>query len=384
METAAPPSSRLADFPPATPILLVRLRSLGDIVLLTPALRLLKQWRPDLRLSLLVESRFKELLKMIPEVDEALTLRDPSGDGSAFQIARVIRRHQFQLCLNLHGGPTSHFLTALSGARWKAGFAHFRMKRIYDLLIPDARLILRQPQIHTAEHQAAALFWLDMPSAPLPRSRLVVHAEDLEWWETERVLLDLPHDCPYAVLHPAALYATKQWPPERFAQLGEYLEKQAGLMPLYSVGPGESATLDAVQRSSPRPIRRLEGATLGQLAAALQGARLFVGNDSGPAHMAQALGVPAVVIFGSSSSVIWGPWPREDRNHRTWVVQNEYPCNPCPGDHCYRYPKPECILSVSLEQVQQAVESLLRTTATASESVPQTPPSFVPERQKGE
>jgi ADP-heptose:LPS heptosyltransferase len=99
--------------------------------------------------------------------------------------------------------------------------------------------------------------------------------------------------------------------------------------------------------------------SLAQFAAALGGARLFVGNDSGPAHMAAALSRPVVVIFGSSSSPIWGPWPRESLNSGARVVQNPFDCNPCPGDRCYQFARPECILSVTFDQVKGAVEEVL-------------------------
>jgi ADP-heptose:LPS heptosyltransferase len=114
-----------------------------------------------------------------------------------------------------------------------------------------------------------------------------------------------------------------------------------------------------VEKASPAPVRRLQGASLAQFAAALTGARLFVGNDSGPAHMAAALARPVVVIFGSSSSPIWGPWPRQDSNPAARVVQNPFACNPCPGDRCYQFAQPECILSVTFDQVKEAVQSVL-------------------------
>jgi ADP-heptose:LPS heptosyltransferase len=117
--------------------------------------------------------------------------------------------------------------------------------------------------------------------------------------------------------------------------------------------------LDAVEKASGTTIRRLENASLGQFAAALAGARLFVGNDSGPAHMAAALARPVVVIFGSSSSSIWGPWPRRSSSPPARVVQNPFECNPCPGDRCYRFREPECILSVTFDQVKAAAEAVL-------------------------
>ena len=364
-------ASLLPDLPSGARILVIRLRSIGDVVLLTPALHLLKEWRPDLRVSVVVESRFGELLAGNPDVEEAL----PPGEGSGwskvasrFRAVRELRHRKSGLCLNLHGGPTSMLLARASGARWRVGFAHYRVRGVYHVLVPDARTILSQPTIHTAEHQAAAFFYLGLPRKQIPRARLFVSAQREAWWREKRATLGISPAQPYAMIHPTALYKTKEWASGKFAQLGRYLEQEAQLAAVYSSGPGENAALDAVAQAAGAPLRRLEGASLGQFAAALAGARLFIGNDSGPAHMAAALARPAVVIFGSSSSAIWGPWPRPAPRAGTqpWgegpaarVVQNSYDCNPCPGDRCYRFERPECILSITFEQVREAVEAVL-------------------------
>jgi len=355
-------SSLLPTLPQGARVLILRLRSIGDIVLLTPALQLLKRWRPDLQVSVLVEGRFRQLLEATTDVDEIL--EPGSGSGPAKLISRIaavreIRRRQFALCMNLHGGPTSTFLARWSGARWKVGFGHFRQRGIYQTLIPDARVILNQPNVHTAEHQASAFFHLGLPRAEIPPASLTVSQAAEIRWDEKRACLGIPQGREYAVLHPTALYFTKQWAPENFAALGNHLEQQMGLPVVYTSGPGETATLDRVEQAAGTAIRRLEGPGLGDFLAALAGARLFVGNDSGPAHMAAALGRPGVVIFGSSSSAIWGPW----RPRAPWrVVQNPYDCNPCPGDRCYRYERPECILSVAFTQVRSAVEEILTQT----------------------
>jgi ADP-heptose:LPS heptosyltransferase len=350
----------------------VRLRSIGDIILLTPALRLLKEWRPDLRTSVIVEGRFRELIENNPDVEEIL---DP-GEGRGWaniqarlQAVRAIRSKNFSVCVNLHGGPTSTFLTLWSGARWKVGFHHYRSLGAYQIHVPDAKLILDQPTVHTAELLAAAFFHLGLPRREVPRARLVVLPSHQARWKEKRAALGIPLHQSYAIVHPTALYATKQWSPENFARAGNYLLSEKGILPIYSCGPEESAVLDAVERESGSPIKRLEGTSLAEFAAALAGARLFVGNDSGPAHMAQALERPTVVIFGSSSSAIWGPWPRPQSSGATpqarragsvRVVQNSYECNPCPGDRCYRFERPECILSVTLDQVKTAIGDVLQ------------------------
>ena len=355
-------ASLLPDLPARARILILRLRSIGDIILLTPTLRLLKEWRPDLRISVMIESRFRDLLEGNPAVEEILT----PGEGSGVRkllwrmaLVRELRRRGFSLCVNLHGGPTSRFFLRWRAAPWRVGFAHFRGANLYNVLVPDARTILNQPSLHTAEHQAAAFFYLGLPRKEIPRAQLFVGAGQSAWWEAKRESLGIDSAQPYAIIHPTALYKTKEWAPERFAQIGAYLETAKLLAPVFSCGPGESAVLDAVEKASRTSIRRLEGATLAQFAAALAGARLFVGNDSGPAHMAAALSRPVVVIFGSSSSPIWGPWPQQCQRPAARVVQNFYDCNPCPGDHCYRFEKPECILSITFDQVKGAVDAVL-------------------------
>jgi ADP-heptose:LPS heptosyltransferase len=358
------PASLLPDLPDHSRILVIRLRSIGDIVLLTPALHLLKSRRPDLVVSVLVERRFRELLEGNPDVDEILSPSEgPIKAASRLSALLALRRKEFAVCINLHGGPTSRFLTRMCGARIKVGFEHFRSPQHYQILVPDARLILSQPTLHTAEHQACAFFYLGLPRREIPRARLFVSAEDKVWWRQKRASLGLAPGDGYVMIHPTALYATKQWAAEKFARLAAALEREMGLEPVFSCGPGEGAVLDAIQNASGSPFRRLESRRLGQFAAALTEARLFVGNDSGPAHMAAALSRPLVVVFGSSSSAIWGPWPRQTSDSPARVVQNFYPCNPCPGDRCYRFERPECILSVSLGQVKAAVDDVLARSA---------------------
>src|SRR5579859_497757 len=309
------PGSILPALPTGARILVVRLRSIGDIVLLTPALRLLKEWRPDLRISAVVESRFRELLENNPDVEEILNPGEGRGwkkIKSRLRAVREIQKRNFSLCINLHGGPTSVFLTRLSRAGCKVGFHNYRARRTYHILVPDAKVILGQSSVHTAELQAAAFFHLGLPRGDVPGARLFVTPYHQTKWKEKRAALGLRENQEYALVHPTALYATKQWAPQNFARLGNYLWREKDLLPIYSCGPGESAVLDAVEQSTGAAIRRLDGASLGEFAAALAGARLFIGNDSGPAHMAQALQRPSVVIFGSSSSVIWGPWPHSE------------------------------------------------------------------------
>jgi ADP-heptose:LPS heptosyltransferase len=129
------------------------------------------------------------------------------------------------------------------------------------------------------------------------------------------------------------------------------------LAPVLICGRGEGAKLDAVARGFGRAWVRLEEPPAPELVALVEGAALFVGNDSGPAHIAAALERPLVVLFGSSDSEAWRPWSRAGALGA--VVQNPYACNPCRGDRCYAFAQPECILSITPQQVRAAIERVL-------------------------
>jgi heptosyltransferase III len=260
-------------------VVIVRLRSLGDCVLTTPAIHILKSHRPDVRISIVVEDRFAAIFEDNPDIASILP---PGVKGVAFR--------RPELCINFHGGSRSLALTAASAARYRAGFGHFRASRVYNIRIPTAQEILGvDRKVHTAEHLASAMFYLGAKRQPIPRAKLYA--------ERTRPLR------PYAVLHPFAATAEKTWPVERFLRLAEHLSKQ-GLEPVFLAGPGD----DASRFSN---FRVLAGSPLRESKVLLAGASLFVGNDSGPAHMAAAFGMPVVVLFGPSDHVIWAPWQVE-------------------------------------------------------------------------
>jgi len=267
-------------------VAVVRLRSLGDCVLTTPALYLLKRRRPDLRLGVVVEPRFAPVFEDNPDVDDILP---PS--------ASLLLRYQPQLCLNLHGGTRSLLLTLASAARWRAGFAHYRFSRLYNVLIPRAQDILHvKRKVHTAEHVASAMFYLGVPQAGIPRARLYARP--------------MHSSTPYAVFHPLASSPLKTWPADRFLELAASVQSRLELEPVFIGAQGDNLT----------PFERFRAHTLPlqETKSVLAGAALFIGNDSGPAHMAAAFGVPQVVLFGASDPVVWAPW----KTHAETIVSS--------------------------------------------------------------
>jgi ADP-heptose:LPS heptosyltransferase len=202
---------------------------------------------------------------------------------------RAVREWRPGLCLNLHGGTRSAWMTALSGARFRAGFGHFRNQWAYNARIPRAQEILGEERtFHTAEHLASAMFWLGAARVEIPRAKLVVEGP-----------IRRPAQ-PCAVIHAVAATPEKTWRADGFMAVAEYL-KRSGMEPVFIGAAGDN--LEAF-----REYRRVHGAPLAEIKKLLSGASLFIGNDSGPAHMAAAFGVPVVEIFGASDVAIWGPW----------------------------------------------------------------------------
>lgn len=266
----------LERLPAGARVLIVRLRSLGDCVLTTPALSLLKQHRPDLEIAVMVEARFAAVYEGNPDV----TVLGPSK--------RAAIRWRARLTVNLHGGPTSAVLTLASMAGIRAGFAHYRQGWAYNARIPRAQEILgEERKVHTAEHVASAMFWLGVPRQEIPRARLFAEPAG----RGER---------PVLAVHPFASAAAKAWPAERFAAVARKLRDVGRMEPVIIAGPGDDTTPFA-------EFRTMAG-TLGEVKSLLKSAALFIGNDSGPAHMAAAFGLPVVVLYGASDPVVWAPW----------------------------------------------------------------------------
>jgi ADP-heptose:LPS heptosyltransferase len=266
--------STLNRVPHGTRVTIIRLRSLGDCVLTTPALAILKAYRPDLRIGVVVEDRFRAIFETNPDV------ADVFGPG----ITDIVK-HGSELCLNLHGGTRSAMLTVASLARVRAGFGHYRLPGVYNVLIPRAQEILGEERtVHTAEHLASAIFYLGAPICEIPRAKLFAVPPDRR---------------PYAVLHPFASREDKTWPAERFVEVARCLRDR--FEPVFIAGPNDETN----------PFREFEivaNALLGRVMSLISGADLFVGNDSGPAHIAAAFGIPTTVLFGASDPAIWGPW----------------------------------------------------------------------------
>ncbi len=179
-------------------------------------------------------------------------------------------------------------MTIATRAKYRAGFGHHAWSFLYSHRIPRAQEILEVDRaVHTAEHLASAMFWLGVPMQEIPRAKLFADAP--------------PQSKPYVVIHPFAATPEKTWSATRFVEVAR---KLSGLDVFFLAGPGDDTSAFAgfnVWKNEP----------LARVKSLISGASLFIGNDSGPAHIAAAFGIPVVVLFGSSDPGAWSPWRTE-------------------------------------------------------------------------
>lgn len=334
----------LHTLPAEARILFIRLRSMGDCLLLTSPLRALKREFPDFRVSVLVEDRHAPCFD--GNADVAVTL---VASVRKLETIRRLRRDRFDLIVNLHGGPTS-LLYALAARGRSYGLEGYPYASLYKALFPR-----RGQDLHTVEGTMAWLHWIGLPEAPPPPLYYAPNPE-AHAWVSQHV-----DRTPYVLIHPGALFETKRWSAAAFHELGRRLNA-CGWRVILTAGPGEEDVAREVA-SDLDPGLMLLGLTIPQLAELIRGADLYVGNDSGPMHLAAAVGTPVVAVWGSSSATQWRPWQVPQR-----VVQNPFDCNPCAGYRCHVASTPLCIESVRVEQVADAAVSLARQTGRMPET----------------
>lgn len=353
IENSQPNTANAVDWPNVRKVLVIRLRSIGDTVLATPVLRALREFLPDAQIDILLEDWVAPLLEGSSAVDSVIPVsRDRSGRLAA---AFRLRKAGYDLVINLHGGTTSTFLTRATGARYRVGSAGYQYSFLYNLKLGSAAEFWGRPGTHSAEQQLALAGFIGVPVRQIPPLELPEDpVADLKIGKRLKEFGPGPSGSQVALLHPAAAFATKQWETEKFARIAENLGRR-GFFPIAVGTPSEQPVLEALSASSDVPVGTFCDLSLPEITALARRASIFVGNDSGIAHIAAAAGTPPVVIFGSSNRVHWRPWTEGP----SAMVFREFDCQPCPGYKCSEFGRPRCILEVPVDAVAAAIDDVL-------------------------
>ena len=338
----------LIDWQNVKRVLVVRLRSIGDTVLATPSLIALKRFLPDAQIDILLEDWVAPVLEGFDAVDNILTIGTDAT--SRLKTARKIRRNKYDVVFNLHGGTTSVFFVQASGAKHRVGFSTYRYSFLFNHRLPSPVEFWNQKTLHSAEQQLALLGFVGIPVKDRPKTRLNVTDAAKEKINSQLAT----RNSQLALIHPVAAFETKQWATENFARVAEFLyERNYQIVAIAT--KNERDVLEKLQAISNVPITIFDDLTLPEITALASRAELFVGNDSGIAHIAAAVQTPSVVIFGSSNRDHWRPWTDAPNE----IVYENLPCQPCAGHFCKEFDEPECIKSVSVESVIRAIEKIV-------------------------
>ena len=340
------PSCLLPSLPQGAEILIARLRSLGDIVLETPAIAALHQWRPDLRIFALVEERFAAALTGNPAISGLLFSR------AFLRIVAELRQRKFSVVFNQHGGPRSALLTAASGAASRIGWKGFQYSFVYNMPVPDAAEFYGRPIVHTVEHRMSQFYYTGLPRAPIPAAQVFPqpHATD----RVRKILNQRGVAAPYAILQPDARIPAMRWSLEKFAEIARWLRERHGIPSVVNLPTGDSPSATHIRTAFGNAAVVPEPLGLSELIALISGAALFIGNDSGPVHLAAAAGTPAVVIYGTTNPAQWHPWRSE---HRVVATGAEFQA--VRGDKSIAINQPRTITSIPVDEVRLACEELL-------------------------
>ncbi|WP_447968233.1 putative lipopolysaccharide heptosyltransferase III [Nitrospira sp. M1] len=329
-------------------ILVIKLRYIGDVILSTPVLSLLRQQFPAANVVCLVNSGTQEILQHNPHVDEVLVL----PRGSVIEQIRfwlAVRRRRFDCVIDLTDGDRSALLTWVSGSSVRIGFNHeHRWRgRLYSHCLssgPEGR--------HMVEYHTEALTLIDA-HADVPKPTVYVGTEHNQRAQTILGELGLIGQ-PWVMVHPTARFWFKAWPLERFARLSDRLVEKSLRVVLVGDAHDHAITLAIQERVQTSTDSLVGKTTLLELAALMQHATLFIGNDTGLMHMASAVGCPVLGLFGPTNPQTWGP-----RGNNSQVIYKELDCRACFHPGCFRGAD-NCMKQISVDEVYEAALGLLQ------------------------
>lgn len=336
--------------------LVIRHRAGGDLLLTTPALRALRRGLPRASIEVLTARAFRALLSGNPDVDAVLSFDRRSIPSQAALYLRLLRGG-YDLVLDLVSNPRSAFLAALTRARVRVGYDLPGRAWAYTLRIPREPAGPEGPVLRYAPEAALDQVRALGLSATGTELRLTVGGDAssrMDRWLAES---GIPRDRPLVLCLPAGSWPAKTWPWEGFVATMDALAREEEAAIVWLWGPGER-DLAARCREAMHGRSWLAPETGWQeLAALLARASLLVGNDSGPKHVAVALGVPTATVFGPTHPATWQP---PSGPHRT-VEATGLPClhcnaNVCPlvgGAHM------RCMRDVTVEMVTGAAQAAL-------------------------
>ncbi len=339
-------------------ILMVRLSSIGDLVHTLPVLVALRARFPDATIDWLVETRFRDVLLSIPELDELVEvdtlgwrkrLFSPGTWKEIAASAREIRRRSYDVVLDLQGTIKSSVAARLAKSNRHIGFARSALKERSAALLYSEHVSVNGEPHHVIDRHLRLLSALDIETEE--RAFPLVVPDEMEE-ESQRTLTSLALT-DYVILNPGGGWVPKRWAPEKFGALAAAIAKEWKLPTLVIWGPGEEELAQRIVDTSEGSAKLAPATGIRGVIPYIRRARLFVSGDTGPMHLASAVGVPVVGIFGPTDAARNGPFGPNDA-----VIWKDVDCGPCYKRRCPGYGN-VCMTSIELEDVLAAVRERL-------------------------
>ncbi len=310
---------------------------MGDVILTTPVLAVLRRVFPDAHLTYLTEKPFTPLLEHHPHIDRVISLDYTRSAGESmfqwwlrqFRLFKRLRQEHFDLVIDLFGNPRSALLTRATGAPYRVGGDFRGRGRLYSIRVPQDRQQVDAIEFHFKSLRILGIHpeeWLSADQ--LKKTKIYVTADETRWAKSYLAALGLDENHPIAILHPGATWPNKRWPVEKFAALAGKLA-ESGYGTLLSVGPGEEDLARRVARLAARPVVVGRVLPLRHLAAVIRQANLLISNDCGVMHLGAAVGTMTIGIFGPGEPEIWFPYTQPHR-----AFWSDIDCRPCHQNEC--------------------------------------------------
>ena len=325
-------------------LLVVRLGSLGDLVHTLPAVAALRRAHSSLEIDWLVDAVHREFVALVPVVTNVVALGARTA-RAWLDVRRQLAVRRYDVAADFQGLIKSAALARLAGAREVVGFDRLSLRE------PAARLFYsRTVDAGDAGHVVFKNLRLavSLGAADGPLEFPLVAIESAAAREAHARA-----GGPYALINPGAAWPNKRWPAERFGQVAAHLRDRHGLPSVVLWGPGEPDLAAAVERASSGAAVSAPRTGLADLVAIAREARLIVSGDTGPTHIAAAVGVPVVALFGPTDPKRNGPWEAADRS-----IARYHACA-CHYERRCRRGADWCLASIQVHDVCAAIDERL-------------------------
>ncbi|MFQ5428333.1 MAG: lipopolysaccharide heptosyltransferase II [Thermodesulfobacteriota bacterium] len=320
----------------------------GDAVMTLPALSALHELYSDAEISILAKKAVIPVYESNPALSDIIEYKaDYRGLKGRFKLSKELRAGDFQLAVLFQNAFEAAFISFISGIPRRMGYGRDLRSGLLTEAVPFTEEVKRLHHIEYYLNIVKALGGPDVIERPAPE--LCVGSDEIEKAKTFLSKKGLA-DKPLIGAAPGASYGpAKMWPAERFAETLVKLSEKLDVVPLIFGGPGDTEVAEKVYNGIsgkiPHALNLAGKTTLTECIALLTRLGLFITNDSGAMHMASALGLPTVAVFGSTDPGLTGP-----RGARTRVIIKDTPCSPCFERVC-RYNHMDCMTAISVEEV---------------------------------